>query len=145
MCSMRSQQNMLTVFPPLADCPSVLNNNCFHNGTEVLDAFSYSTTISGVYFDYFGLVCLGLTMHIIAFLGIRRFIRSTGYYWNYLWIFCQNQTWRRNLSDQTNILFGNNQWLYCARFLFWVKILLKFKWPFDLCEAGTVHFSSSAK
>lgn len=63
-----------------SDCPPILNNKCYHNGTEVLDALSYGTTITGVYIDYLGLVCLGLIMHTIAFVGIRRFIRSTGYY-----------------------------------------------------------------
>lgn len=67
-------------FSPFSDCPPKLNNKCFRNGTEVLEAFAYGTTMSRVYFDYFGLVALGLIMHMIAFVGIRRFIRSTGYY-----------------------------------------------------------------
>lgn len=53
---------------------------CLKNGTEVLANISFNTDVGDVVWDFFGLLALGTGMHTLAFIGIRHFIRSAGYY-----------------------------------------------------------------
>lgn len=62
------------------ECNDRSNETCLRNGIEVLEQKSYNTNLMGVARDFFGLIALGLFMHILAFIGIRRYVRSAGYY-----------------------------------------------------------------
>lgn len=64
----------------VAECPANLGSNCQRNGTEVLLDKSYNTQMIHVLWDYLGLIVLALIMHLLAFTGIRRIVRSIGYY-----------------------------------------------------------------
>lgn len=64
----------------ILDCPEANNGSCLRNGTEVLANISYNTESYDVFWDFIGLVALGALMHIVAFIGIRRYIHSAGYY-----------------------------------------------------------------
>lgn len=63
-----------------AECSEKFNGHCLKNGTEVLQKYSYNTNILDIVWDYFGLLMIGIVMHIFAFIGIRRIIRSVGYF-----------------------------------------------------------------
>lgn len=62
------------------DCSDVYNGSCLRNGTEVLANIYYNTEPYDVLWDFIGLIALGTLMHIVAFIGIRRYIHSAGYY-----------------------------------------------------------------
>lgn len=64
----------------VSECPPQFAGMCIKNGTEVLQRLSYRTHSGDELYDYIGLITLGVIMHIFAFLGIRRNIRSVGYY-----------------------------------------------------------------
>lgn len=64
----------------LLDCPAIYNGSCLRNGTEVLANISYNTEATDVIWDFVGLIVLGAAMHLLAFIGIRRYIHSAGYY-----------------------------------------------------------------
>lgn len=61
-------------------CPIGFDGNCQRNGTEVLLDKSYNTQLIDVLWDYLGLIVLAIIMHLLAFAGIRRIVRSIGYY-----------------------------------------------------------------
>lgn len=62
------------------ECSETFNGLCLRNGTDVLLSISLNTSLFDVTWDFVGLICLGIGMHILAFTGIRRFIHSAGYY-----------------------------------------------------------------
>lgn len=62
------------------ECSPKFKGHCLKNGTEVLESFSYATSMSSLPWDYFGLFVLAVIMHVLAYFGIRRIIRSDGYY-----------------------------------------------------------------
>lgn len=53
---------------------------CFANGTEVLESMGFGTTQFDVYMDYLYQFILTVILHIIAFLGVRRNVRRSGFY-----------------------------------------------------------------
>ncbi|XP_055320622.1 protein brown-like isoform X2 [Sitodiplosis mosellana] len=61
-------------------CSERFEGLCLRNGTEVLMNISFNTQTNDVFWDFLGLVMLGSVMHTMAFIGIRRFIQSAGYY-----------------------------------------------------------------
>lgn len=66
-------------FVSILEC-NANNELCLRNGTEVLQQNFYRTDLMSVVFDVIGLLALGIFMHIVAFIGIRRYVRSAGYY-----------------------------------------------------------------
>lgn len=55
-------------------------NVCFQNGTQVLEHFGYGTSYFDIYADYLYQLILTIVLHILAFIGIRKNVQSTGFY-----------------------------------------------------------------
>lgn len=53
---------------------------CFKNGTEVLESLGFGTSYNDLYMDYFYQLSLTIILHILAFFGVRRNVRRTGFY-----------------------------------------------------------------
>lgn len=64
----------------MSGCSDRFEGLCLRNGTEVLMNISFNTRMNDVLWDFLGLIILGTVMHTMAFIGIRRFIQSAGYY-----------------------------------------------------------------
>lgn len=63
-----------------SECSSKYSGQCLRNGTDVLKNLSYNTHYVDILWDYIGLIAIAVIMHLLAFTGIRRIIRSVGYY-----------------------------------------------------------------
>lgn len=53
---------------------------CYPNGTAVLESISFGTSELVVYQNYLYQLVLTIVLHFLAFLGIRRNVRKTGFY-----------------------------------------------------------------
>ncbi|CRL08298.1 CLUMA_CG021332, isoform A [Clunio marinus] len=54
--------------------------NCYTNGTAVLESLAFGTTEYDVYKNYLYQFILTFMLHVMAFLGIRKNVRRTGFY-----------------------------------------------------------------
>lgn len=54
---------------------------CFPNGTAVLESLDFGTNDADIYKDYLYQAVLTIIMHVLAFIGIRKNVRKTGFYW----------------------------------------------------------------
>lgn len=59
------------------------NFHCLRNGTEVLDWAGYKLSRDYVYLDYLGMMTISLICHLVAYTGVRRYIRKAGFYWKF--------------------------------------------------------------
>jgi hypothetical protein len=53
---------------------------CFPNGTAVLESLAFGTTELDIYKDYLYQFILTIILHVLAFIGIRKNVRRTGFY-----------------------------------------------------------------
>lgn len=54
--------------------------HCFHNGTEVLTSLGYGMSQDDIYKDFIYQFILTIILHILAYIGIRRNVRRSGFY-----------------------------------------------------------------
>lgn len=53
---------------------------CFPDGISVLESLAFGTNEFDIYKNYFYQFVLTIVLHVLAFLGIRRNVRKTGFY-----------------------------------------------------------------
>lgn len=74
-------KKLLFFFISQSECPlESSGQQCTRNGIEVLETYSYNTNPSGFVYDFVGLIVLGLVMHVLAFIGVKKQITTVGYY-----------------------------------------------------------------
>jgi len=61
-------------------CSDNIEHPCLTNGTVVLENLGFGTTTDVIYADYLYQLILTLLTHVIAFFGVRRNVRKTGFY-----------------------------------------------------------------
>lgn len=61
-------------------CSPRSNVTCYPDGVAVLESFSFGTSTDVVYKNYLYQLVLIIVLHFLAFLGIRRIVRKTGFY-----------------------------------------------------------------
>lgn len=75
-----SQFDRISISIVFLECSTRIEGLCLRNGTEVLTNISFNTNVNDVFWDFVGLIVLATGMHTAAFIGIRHFIQSAGYY-----------------------------------------------------------------